>query len=313
MMHLPFVDDWTFFDRVARAESLTQVAREWGVSLPAVSKRLNQIEEQRGIRLVKRSTRALTLTEEGRLFAAGAARVVREIADTEDCLTGSAGLRGTVAIHSTLGLGRTHIAPAARSLARAHPRLRVELEMSTHPLNVSGTPFDIGIRVGTIADSRLHARLLYRQRRILCASPDYLERMGSPKHPRELVDHECIVIRENESDFALWRFGGSQGEMTVRVGGRMLTNDGDVATAWAVAGEGIVMRSEWHVRPLIAAGHLVQVLPEVPTPEANITALYDADVAQTRRVSVVLDHIADSVRARLAPIFQRTPDDAPVS
>lgn len=303
-MHLPSIDDWTFFDRVARAESLTQVAREWGVSLPAVSKRLRKLEEQRGVQLVRRSTRTLTLTEEGARFAIGAARVVREIAEAEDSLTASAGIRGTIAIHSTLGLGRAHIAPAVQSLARAHPQLRVELEMSTQPLNVSGTPFDIGIRVGMLTDSRLRTRLLYRQRRILCAAPDYLLRAGTPTHPHELIDHECIVIRENESDFALWRFGEHRDEMTVRVGGRMLTNDGDAATAWAVAGAGIIMRSEWHVRPLIAAGELVQVMPEVPTPEANITAVYDVNAAQTMRVSTALDHLADSVRARLDPVFQ---------
>lgn len=298
-MPLPALDDWTFFDRVARASSLTQVARDWGVSLTAVSKRLTALETRLGTKLVHRSTRAMTLTEAGALVAEGAARIVHDIHETEESLATVAGLRGTLAVHSTIGLGRAHIAPLLQELAGLHPHLAVELELSALPLTMSDAPFDLGIRVGSRAPANLASRLLHRQRRVLCASPAYLARRGAPASLDELAAHDCIVLRQGGGDYALWRFG-EDGERVVRAMGRLTTSDGDVATDWCRAGGGIMLRSEWQVRPLIAAGELARVLPELPTPEANITAVFHPGTGHARRIAVALDHLQAGLRARLA-------------
>lgn len=298
-MPLPAIDDWTFFDRVAHASSLTQVARDWGVSLTAVSKRLTALETRLGTKLVHRSTRAMTLTEAGALVAEGAARIVHDIRETEESLAAVAGLRGTLAVHSTIGLGRAHIAPLLQELADLHPHLAVELELSALPLTMSDAPFDLGIRVGGRAPANLATRLLHRQRRVLCASPAYLARRGAPTRLDELAAHDCIVLRQDKGDYALWRFG-DDGERVVRATGRLTTSDGDVATEWCRAGGGIMLRSEWQVRPLIAAGELAPVLPEIPTPEANVTAVFHPGTGHARRIEVALDHLQAGLRARLA-------------
>ncbi|MGE0219829.1 LysR family transcriptional regulator [Mycolicibacterium sp.] len=300
MASLPELDDWTFFDGIARARSLTAAAREWGVSVPAVSKRLGALESRLGVQLVRRSTRALSLTDEGVRLAEGAARVLREIHDVEDSLLDPrAGLRGRLAVHSTIGLGRMHVAPILRGFAEQHPQLRLELELSALPLNIAGSPFDVGIRVGRVADSRLHGRLLIRQRRVLCASPGYLDRCGTPRDLADLGRHNCIVLRQDESDYAIWRFGPTGAETAIRVDGTLLTNDGETATRWCLEGAGIIMRSQWHVEPLLRDGSLVQVLPEEATPEANIVAVYPTDVAPARRIGEFLDALKAGLAARL--------------
>ncbi|UQN14802.1 LysR family transcriptional regulator [Gulosibacter sp. ACHW.36C] len=297
-MPLPAIDDWTFFDRVAHATSLTQVARDWGVSLTAVSKRLTSLETRLGTKLVHRSTRAMTLTEAGALVAEGAARIVHDIRETEERLASVTGLRGTLAVHSTIGLGRAHIAPLLRELAGEHPHLAVELELSSLPLTMSDAAFDLGIRVGSRTPANLASRLLHRQRRVLCASPDYRARRGAPETLEELAEHDCIVLRQDEGDYALWRFG-DDGERVVRATGRLTTSDGDVATDWCRAGGGIMLRSQWQVRPLISRGELVPVLPSIPTPEANITAVFHPNTGHARRIGVALDHLEAGLAERL--------------
>ncbi|MFP5022576.1 LysR family transcriptional regulator [Pseudonocardia phyllosphaerae] len=298
-MDLPELDDLRFFSGVAAAGTLTEAARVWGVSVSAVSKRLARLERRLGARLVQRSTRRLTLTDEGRRYAAGAADVLGQIDDLEDDVgRGSGRLHGRVAVHSSMGFGRAHVAPLLGSFAAAHPDLRVDLELSHLPVHVGGTGYDLAIRTAPLPDSRLHARPLVRNRRVVCAAPDYLRRRGTPRELAELAGHDCIVIRETDTAYAHWRFGTSPADSTaVRVTGAMTCNDGEVATAWCLAGRGLVMRSLWQVAPLLAAGDLVQVLDDVPTPPADFLAVHDAH--PPRRVAAVLDHLATGLAERL--------------
>lgn len=299
-MQLAGVNDWEFFDLVASSRSLTEASRAWGVSVAAVSKRLATLEQRLGAQLVKRSTRALSLTDEGVKFAKGADRILRQIQDLEDSFLGGSGvIRGTLSIHATLGLGRNHIAPLLGEFSRIHPGLDIQLEISALPVNIAGTPYDIGIRVGAVQDTRLHSRTLLRQRRIVCASPDYVAAHGRPESPSDLSSHNCLVIRENDNDYALWRFQGEGGEQTVRVNGSLLSNDGETVTDWCLKGMGVMLRSEWHVSKMIQEGRLVRLLPGYLTPESNVSALYDPASAQTPRVSAVLDYLQENLVRRI--------------
>ena len=292
-------DDVLFFDVVAKSSSLTEAARQIGTSVSSVSKRLNRIEKRLGVRLMLRTTRRLTLTSEGERYAAGSAIIAAELTELEDSLSEHGDLVGRIRMHASVGLGRAHIAPLVAEFCDQHPRVQVELELSPLPLNIAGTTFDIGIRVGTLQDSRLTAKRLCHNRRIVCAAPDYLRRHGTPTEPKDLQQHNCIVLRENEGDYALWRFGADNDETAIRVDGNLSSNDGDVITRWCVDRHGLIMRSIWHVGPLLRAGSLVQVLADLPTPSADIHALYLATAHLPRRIRELVNHLAAGLGARI--------------
>ncbi|OLL75540.1 Transcriptional regulator, LysR family [Pseudonocardia sp. Ae168_Ps1] len=297
-MDLPELDDLRFFTGIAAAGTLTEAARVWGVSVSAVSKRLARLERRLGARLVNRSTRRLTLTDEGRRYAEGAVDVLGRIDDLEDDIgRRSARLHGRIAIHATMGFGRSHLAPLLGSFGAAHPDLRIDLELSHLPVHVGGTGYDFAVRAGPLPDSRMHARPLLRNRRVVCAAPSYVARRGEPRTLGELAEHDCIVIRENDTAYAHWRFGTGADVAGVRVTGSTTCNDGEVATAWCLAGRGLVMRSLWQVAPLLEAGELVQVLPGIPTPPADLVAVHDA--SPPRRVVAALDHLVAGLAERL--------------
>ncbi|MFD4253375.1 LysR family transcriptional regulator [Amycolatopsis thermoflava] len=302
-MELPEFDDLRFFAGVAAASTLTEAGHRWGVSVSAVSKRLARLERRLDAQLINRSTRRFTLTPEGERYRDVAAEVLQRIDDVEDEIGRQRhGLRGRIAVQSSIGLGRAHVAPLLGELAAGHPQLRVDLELSHLPVHVGGTAFDFAVRVGPLPDSRLRSRLLHRNRRIVCAAPAYLREHGEPRTLDDLGAHSCIVIRENDTDYAIWRFGTADEPVNVRVEGTLTTNDGDVATDWCRAGRGLLMRSLWRVAPLLADGSLVPVLRELPTPRADVHAVLSGTRHPPRRVATALDHLVRGFARRLPDI-----------
>jgi DNA-binding transcriptional LysR family regulator len=302
-VELPEIDDLRFFTGIATASTLTDAGHRWGVSVSAVSKRLSRLERRLGVRMVNRSTRSLTLTPEGRRYADVAATILRQVDDLEDEIgRHQEGLRGRIAVQASLGLGRAHIAPLLAELQSRHPELRIDLELSHLPAQVSGSTFDFVVRVGRLPDSPLHFRLLHRNKRVVCASPEYLRRRGVPQSLDDLRRHDCIVIRENDAGYALWRFGTDDDQTTVRVDGTLITNSGEAATAWCHAGRGLVMRSLWEVAPSLTDGTLTQVLPHIPTPTADIYAVFPATDTHHHRIQTTLNHLATGLSHRLPTI-----------
>ncbi|WP_017591925.1 LysR family transcriptional regulator [Nocardiopsis potens] len=301
MRPLSDLDDLDFFAAVARAPSLTAAAREWGVSLAAVSRRLTRLEDRLATQLVRRSTRRLALTEAGELYAAGARGLLQDRADLEERVSRSSDrLQGPVAVYCTLGLGRHHIGPLLREFADANPQVSVELTLSEHAFNIAGSGYDAAVRVGPPPDARLRLRRLLPNRRIVCAAPSYLAARGAPRTIADLAGHNCLVLKENDADFGIWRFGtGPDDETAVRVGGDMAGNDGEVIAEWCLAGRGLMMRSAWHALPLVRQGRLVQVLEDVPTPQADILAVTDPTAHLPHRTRALLDHLAEGLSARI--------------
>ncbi|WP_372660584.1 LysR family transcriptional regulator [Amycolatopsis kentuckyensis] len=297
------LDDLAFFHVVAGRETLTAAARELDVSLPVVSKRLKALEQRLDVRLVHRGTRRLTLTSEGELYAARVAEILDQVRELDDLVSHRTGdLRGSIVVQATLGFGRAHVAPLVGEFTALHPRVRVRLHTSALPLRPHRREFDLAVHVGVPPDSTLRMRRLARNRRVPCAAPSYLERRGTPERLEDLTGHDCIVLRENEGDFAVWRFGSAANPRQVRVRGSLSSNDGDVVTAWALAGHGIAMRSEWQIRSDLDSGALVRVLPGVPTPPADVYALLADDVHVPRRVAELIDHLAARLPERLREI-----------
>ncbi|SFP59717.1 hypothetical protein [Amycolatopsis rubida] len=194
------------------------------------------------MQLVTRSTRRLNLVDEVERYAAGTARLLPEITDLEDEAGRLRhGVRGRVAVRSTIGLGRAHIAPVLGQFQRRHPGVEIDPELSHLPPHIAGTPFDFAIRVG--------------RRGIPACAP------GASPGPGAAAVHSGRVHRppRNGSDYAIWRFGTDGDEAAVKVPGAMISNDGGIATHWCLAGHGLLTRSRWKVAPMPRCGELIQV------------------------------------------------------
>ncbi|WP_256062104.1 MULTISPECIES: LysR family transcriptional regulator [unclassified Streptomyces] len=295
------MDGLWFFQIVASHETLTAAARELGCSLSVVSKRLAALERRLAVRLVRRGARRMSLTSEGERYAARAQSILDQVRELEGSLAGrSAELRGSLTVESTIGLGRAHVAPLLGEFAADHPGLHAQLHTSALPLRPHRRTFDVAVHVGAPADSSLRMRRLAANRRVPCAAPSYLAEHGVPQSVEDLAGLNCIVLRENEGDYALWRFGDAARPRQLRVHGSLSSNDGDVVTDWALRGRGVIMRSEWHVAPYLRRGELVRVLPHLPTPAADIYALYADGDHVPPRVSRFVGHLASELPRRLA-------------
>ncbi|MFL9874021.1 LysR family transcriptional regulator [Paraburkholderia megapolitana] len=269
------VSDLAFFELVMRQGSLTAAARELGVTTPSVSKRLAQIERRLGVRLLNRTTRNISLTTEGDLYLTNGSRILSELAELEQLVTSSrAEPSGLLRVNASFGFGRAHIAPAISAFVERYPTMEIQLHLTDRPVSLQEQAFDIGIRFGDVPDARINARLLVENRRLVCASPAYLKRCGTPKAPRDLAHHDCIVLRENDSAYGNWHFLRGKKSEIVKVRGALSSNDGSAVLRWALEGRGVVVRSEWEIGDALHDGTLELLLGEWALPNADIYAVY---------------------------------------
>lgn len=293
--------DLAFFVTVATQLNLTNAARELGVTPPAVSKRLQELEKRLGVRLMQRTTRRVTLTEEGELYFQEALRLIAEIETVEARLSArKAQPRGRLRIHATYGFGRAYIAPAVAAFLREYPDVQIQLDLTDKPINLVESGHDLGIYVGAPPDARLIARRLAANRRFVCASPRYLEHAGRPRTPNDLAQHTCLVLRQDRDAFALWRFTSKrgQGALTVKVRGTFTSNDGECIHKLALEGHGIMLRSEWDVAQSLRDGKLDRVLVDYEAQPADIYAVYPARDSLPAKTSRFIEFLT----TRLGPV-----------
>ena len=295
--------DLRFFSVLAGAGSLSAAARELGVTTPAVSRHLALMEARMGLSLVNRTTRRMSLTPEGELYLEHARRILGEIDDMEQLLGSSkATPKGLLRVNATLGFGRIHVAPLISRFIRKHPQVEVQLQLSANPPPLTDDVFDVCVRFGAPPDARVLARYIARNRRLLCASPAYLARHGTPKVPHDLTRHNCIGIRQGDEAYGVWRLRSGRGKSAsaeaIKTRGSLSTNDGEIAVNWALDGHGILMRAEWDIERHLRSGRLVQVLAPFHTPDADIYAVYPQRHQHAARVRVFVDFIALTFQQR---------------
>jgi len=266
-------DDLRFFIAITQSPSLAAAARQLNVTPPAVTQRLRSLELRLGVQLVDRSTNSMT--DEGELLAEQSRAVVQQIDAIEELI---AQRRGTVAGHLRIsapsGFGRTYVVPTVDRFLEMHPDVRVTMELSDNPIGLKPDAWDVIVHIGELRSSPLQMIQLSPNRRIICASPAYLARRGTPEGPSDLLKHDCLGLRENEEDVTLWRLAAAGGQIeTVRVNPLFWSNDGEAIRTLAMKGRGIMLRSEWDVAPQIASGTLVEILQGWSAPEAPVVAL----------------------------------------
>jgi LysR family transcriptional regulator, transcriptional activator for dmlA len=297
--------DLGFFSVLAGAGSLSAAAQELGITTPAVSKHLAQMEGRIGVSLVNRTTRRMSLTPEGELYLEHARRILGDIEGMEEVLGVSKALpKGLLRVNATLGFGRSHVGPLISRFVRRFPQVEVQLQLSVNPPPLTEDSFDVCIRFGAPPDARVIARRIAPNRRLLCASPAYISKHGMPKVPNDLRRHNCIGIRQGEEAYGVWRLASGRGRNAavevVKTRGNLTTNDGEIAVNWALDGHGILMRAEWDIERHLRTGRLMQVLAQYYTPDADIHAVYPQRHQLAARVRAFVDFVALSFSQQAA-------------
>jgi LysR family transcriptional activator of dmlA len=283
-----------FFVLLARHGSLSAAARALDLTPPAATKRLAQLEERLGVRLVNRTTRTSSLTPEGETYLHYATRILADLHEMEEAVSSTRAVpRGLLRVNASLGFGRTTIAPLVSTFAQRYPQVEVQLDVTDRPVDLVADGIDLAIRFGELPDQRLVARRIMSNRRLLCASPRYLERHGMPASLADLANHRCIVHRQNDEAHGVWRLEHEGRAVSVKVQGALSSNDGDIVLGWALDGHGILVRSEWDLAKYVDSGRLRIVLPGYAQPEADLFVVYPSKRRQSARARAFVDFLVE--------------------
>ena len=262
--------------------------------------RLAAMEKRIGARLLNRSTRKISLTPEGELYLQHASRLIEELRELDELVTGnSRAPRGLLRVNVPLGFGRSVIAPLVSSFTAKYPKVEVLLEVTDRPIDLIAKGFDLAIRFGELPDNRLNARRLMSNRRFICAAPAYLKMHGTPKTLLDLAKHRCIVHRQNDEAYGVWKFLINGQTEIIKVHGSLSSNDGDIVQGWALDGQGIVLRSEWDVSKHLESRNLCRILTEYALPSADLYAYYPSKQHLPARVRAFINYLVESFSSRL--------------
>ncbi len=293
MNNEPELQDLRVLCSVARRSSFAAAAAELGTSPAHVSKRIAILEAQLGVRLFHRTTRRVHISDDGETVYAWARRILDDLEAMRAEVGASRGEpAGLLRVSATLRLGRNHIAPVLSLLRRQHPSLELWLELVDRRVDLISEGFDLDIRVGEVLEPHVIAHRIARGARILCAAPAYLARRTVPKTLAELAQHDCLLFRDREFPFGVWRLQGPAGLETVKVTGPIGSNHSDVALSWALDGHGVIMMSTWDVAGRIADGALVQLLPHYRQP-AEVWAVSSAKSTHSAKVRVCVEFLKE--------------------
>lgn len=295
-MNLSFhLDDLRLFCLAARRASFAATAKELGTSPAFVSKRIAILEKALGVSLFHRASRRVTVTDDGEAVFRAAQQILEGVGRmAETVASARAEPRGLLRISSGFRLGRRHVAPALSLLARRYPALDIWLEVVDRQVDLIAEDIDLDVRVGEVHEPHLVAHRIAPAWRFLCAAPSYLERAGHPKTLADLAQHECLVLRERDLPFGVWRLNGPDGLETVKVSGTLASNNADIVRVWALDGHGILLASDWDVAAHLASGELVRVLPAYSHP-ADVWGVTPLRSSQSAKVRVCVAFLQEQL------------------
>lgn len=287
------------FVAVATLGSLSAAARAEGVAPTMMARRLNALEARLGIKLLVRSTRRLSLTDEGTLLLGEAQRILQDLAEAEARITqGSQHPSGHLRISAPAGFGRKHVAPLIPAFLAQYPDITLSLDLSDRLVDLIEERYDCAIRIGELTDSDVIGIRLADNRRIIVASPAYLAQHGTPSKPDDLAEHNCLSFGTHGNQSRGWLLQQNGQIRAMRVHGNMSCSDGSTLHEWTLAGHGLAWRSLWEVREDLAAGRLISVLDPYAAPANGIFALMPERKHLPVRVKVFLDML----RQAFAPL-----------
>ncbi|MBX3570365.1 MAG: LysR family transcriptional regulator [Rhizobiaceae bacterium] len=303
---MAYLDNIAVFVRVVELGSLSAAGRDLRVSAAVASNRIKELEKHLGVRLLNRTTRQLTTTEQGAAFYDGARRVLEAIDDAEAAVSSLSGQpRGIIKVTAPLGLGRRFIASGIPEFRDRYPHIEVRLRLSDHNIDMMKEGIDVAFRLGVLEDSSLRMRGIMECERVLAASPKYLEARGEPATPDELVDkaHDCLMLRFPGAREHFWNLVTPQGIRKFEVRGPYDTDDGDVVTGWALAGRGIINKPRFEVEPFIRDQRLKVILPETPPTPVQFAAVFPHRKLQDPKTRLLIEFMADRCQRHIREIL----------
>ena len=280
------------FVSVAARGSLTAAAHAEGVAPAVIGRRIDALEERLGVKLLVRTTRKITLTHEGSAFLEDCQRLLADLANAEASVSaGGVKASGYLRVTAPAGLGRRHVAPIVPRFIEQHPDVNVSLNLSDRVVDIVNESYDCAVRVGDLPDSSLISVRMADNRRLCVATPAYLKRAGTPRHPNDLMRHQCLTLSSDASQTRGWAFVVEGAVTHLRPSGRLDCSDGQVLHDWCAAGLGLAWRSTWEVEQEVASGQLVSVLDDFAAPPNGIYAVFPHAKHLPLRVRLWIDFL----------------------
>ncbi len=280
------------FIRVVEAGSITGAAARLGVAKSAVSRRLKELEGHLGVELFHRTTRRMNLTETGRAYYHQSVRILEDVLEAELATSKAHGtLKGSLKVALPSSFGLMHMGPAIQAFSKEHPQIEFDLDFNDREVDLIQEGFDLAIRIAKLPDSSLIARRLAPIQTVLCASPEYLKRAGTPQTPEELIDHQCLVYSLIH-DFEHWHLTDGKGEITkTKIRPYMKATSGEFLRGAAVDGQGIVFTPTFIVYKEIERGALVPILKDYKLAKIDAYAIYPQTRHLSQRVRAFVDFL----------------------
>jgi DNA-binding transcriptional LysR family regulator len=289
LTHHPLPKDLQVLITVVDAGSFLAAAEILGLTPAFVTKRIQQLESQLGVKLLHRSSRGVALTETGAATYSHAQDILERLQILQDEIAQiKEQPSGMIRIGCGFGFGRNYIASAITELMENYPQLQIHFELFDKQIDLVKDNIDLDIRINDEVSDNYISRLLTKNQRIICASPTYLSRQGTPSTLCELQQHDCIYTKERDQTAGVWELESEEGKKSVKISGHLSSNSGEIVLQWALEGKGIMLRSLWDVAPFLENGALVRVLPEYAQ-SANIWAVYQTPLYSSAKLRVCVE------------------------
>lgn len=298
MLNEPNLTDLRLFTLVVKHASFIKAAKDSNLAQTTVSKRVAILEESLGTKLLLRTTRSVKVTDEGIKVFQWAQTILDSLKDMQDDLAVEQGeLSGPIRISASSRLGKDFVAPALSKLKRRYPSLDVWLEIMDRRVDLMNDGFHLDVRTGNTDEANAIGHPIMKSSRILCASPAYLEKHESPRSLKDLAQHQCLLFRDRNEPFGVWRMQGPKGFEDIRVTGEMASNDNDVVLSWAIAAHGIMIGADWFLEASIANGKLKRVLPNWQQP-TDVWAISTLRSNQSAKVRLFIEFLKTQMHLR---------------
>jgi len=294
--------DLQLFVSLIEAGSISAAARVLNSSPPAVSRRLAALEARLGVRLITRTSRHFEPTAEGQLYYKRGVCILRQIEEAESEVTSNGKIpRGLIKVGAPMGFGRRILTPIIERFSDAYPEVDVHLVLSDAGWDVLDDSLDVAVRVGLPPDTSVISRLLVSQRRIVCASPQYLARFGTPRTPEDLTHHRCIRLVRGSCALDNWQFFCNGQKQSVRVSGPFTATSSEVVSQWAVAGKGIALLALWDIEEHLRNGELKECLSDYWCDVVELYAVFAQRQHLPLRIRMFVDFLVNESRRLVAP------------
>jgi len=292
--------DMAMFVSIVKHQGLAAAGRDLGLSPATMTARLQALEERYGVKLLNRSTRHVSLTDSGELYYKACIDILDNVNEVENLIqNGVKEVKGSLKIVAPKDIGKQYILPILNEFSERYPDVVPYLYLNDHISNIAESGMDIVIRYGELADSSLILRRLSPSRRVLCASPEYLAKHGTPLKPQDLVNHDCLVMLRSNEELKTWHFQEQDKKRSITVVPKRFSDDGEVIRRWALEGAGIALKSILDVQADINNLRLVTVLngymknfnTSTSVSSADLNVVYISKNYQPKQIRLFLDFI----------------------